>query len=93
MGKKKITSLQMKSIYNAARKSYDSSYAMMVDDIFEGAKKKADKLGIETFYDSSWFHDIAAGVRSFSTWENLSQNRKEDMLRSINGEDDDEDQW
>lgn len=81
-----ITLTQAKAIYEGARKSYVNSYAMMVDDIFEGAKAPAKRAGLQVFYDVNWFHLVARGVRAHRSWSSLDESVRTEIRDAMRAE-------
>lgn len=81
---RELTQAQLRSIYNAASSSYGGSYAMMVDDIFAGAKRAGTKYGLEPFYDAPWFHAIVGPIKAFKRWEDLPEDRRQTIVDLAN---------
>lgn len=84
MAKKKLTIAQAKAIYEGGRRAYASSYAMMVDDIFEGMQAPAKRAGVKVFYDVPWFYEMARQIRAHNSWERLSDRTRQDIHRALN---------
>ena len=82
---KRLTDQQVGSIYTSGLKSYNSSYAMMVDDIFAGVKRAAAKYGVEPFYDVEWFQLMSDHIRDGRDWNRLSPARRQEIADLVNG--------
>lgn len=76
----RVTAATARSIYNAAKKSYDNSYAMMIDDAFKGAQRVAVKHGIDVYYDNEWFGLMFRHIKAHNSWSNISESDKKDIV-------------
>ena len=79
-GLRPIRMASIAAIYNAAKRSYMESNAMLSDDIYAGAKPAAERVGLHPYYDAGWFPIMSAYVRRFSTFGNIPPAQKLEML-------------
>ena len=79
-----IAERQVRAIYDSAKRAYDESYAMMIDDAFSGAQRVATKYGVEVLYDVDWFKAMFRFIKAHKRWEDLSTQAKIDLVQSIN---------
>jgi len=83
---KSVSMTVLEKIYRAAKSSYSSSYAMMIDDARAGAQSVAKRHGINVFYDSEWFQIMFSNIKAHRTWDKIDKFQKQEMLDSINEE-------
>lgn len=81
--RKSPTLSQARAIYEGGRRGYANSYAMMVDDIFEGMKAPAKKAGVTVFFDVDWFHLMARNIRAHRRWETIPENVRRDIHEAL----------
>jgi len=74
-----LTKAAVKAIYNASKKEYDNSYAMMIDDAMEGARKPAKKYNTEPFCDAGFFPIMYRYIRNHRRWEDVTDADVQDM--------------
>lgn len=83
-GLRLIGTAQIKTIFNAARRTYTESDAMLVDDALAGAKSASKQYGIAPFVDTGWFPIMYSYIRRHSTWEALLPRDVTDMVEYAN---------
>lgn len=76
----KLTTPQIRSLYEAGRKSYITGYASTVDDVIAGMTPVAKRLGIRVFCDVDWFRFMLSGIRNYRTWEHLSEESRDRII-------------
>lgn len=64
--RKPLTRRQWQAVLNGTLKSYNESYAMMVDDAMRGFKKHANKYGLGDYWDGLVFGFLFSRVRNFN---------------------------
>ena len=78
--KRQVTLTQVKALYNAMRTAYMSSASMLVDDVFNAVKLKAQKLNVLCYYDCYWFREMFACVRAFKVWDLVDQQKLKKLV-------------
>jgi hypothetical protein len=81
--KKRITAATAKMLYNAGLRSYSESYAMLVDDIFDGIKSVARELGITIYMESLWYQAMAQYIRRHVRWDSIPPDAQADIVNKL----------
>lgn len=80
---KRPTMAQARAIYEGGKRSYATSYAMLIDDVVEGMRAPAKKAGRQVFFDVRWFQLMAPRIRARRSWDSLEDRVKQEMLEAL----------
>lgn len=83
-GLKSIGTAQVEAIYNAARRAYSESDAMLVDDALDGAKSVARRYGISPLLDWGWFPIMYGYIRAHRSWSAVRPRDVANMVEYAN---------
>jgi len=72
--------VQLRSLYNAAKKGYDNGYAETVDEAFDAGEALAKKYGIPWHYDTKVFNIMFRYIKSYKSWDKITKTDVDAML-------------